>query len=84
MIIEIEPDKGATVSPTSPMTLDLSSEKEIIITAQDGAIKKYQVKAVVSPSFQVYPKYLTTVTELWSKTGTEMQLAFPGSDRGSW
>lgn len=80
--VEIEPDKGATVSPASPMTFDLSNEKEITVTAQNGTVKTYQVKAVVSLPFQVYPKYATTITELWSKTGTEMQLVFPGSGKG--
>jgi hypothetical protein len=82
VVIEIEPDKHATVIPASPITFDLNELQEITIQAQDGTMQKYVVKAIVSEPYQVYPKYNAVVTELWSKTGTEMNLAFPGSGKG--
>lgn len=82
VVIEIEPDKHATVSPASPMTFDLNQVQEITVEAEDGTVQKYIVKAIVSDPFQVYPKYTTSITELWSKTGTEMNLAFPGTGKG--
>lgn len=80
--LEIEPDKGATLNPATPVTFDLTQVREITMTAEDGTARVYKVKAVIAEPYAVYPEYTATVTELWSKTGTEMNLLFPGSNKG--
>ncbi len=82
VVIEIEPDKNAVVIPASPITFDMTEVREITIEAEDGTRQVYKVKAIVSEPYQIYPKYNTSITELWSKSGTEMQLMFPGSNKG--
>lgn len=82
VVIQIEPDKGAAVAPSSEVTLDLRNVQEINVTAENGTVKIYKVKAIITPPYQVYPTYTTTVTELWSKTGSEMNLVFPESGKG--
>src|SRR5690606_38897503 len=80
--VELEPDKFAVVNPNAPIVFDLREAKAFSITAEDGTVQNYRVKAVVSEPYAVYPEYETTVTELWSRTGEEMGLMFPGSGKG--
>lgn len=80
--VEIEPDKGATLNPTTPAVFDLTQVREVTMTAEDGTARIYKLKAVIAEPFSVYPKYTATVTQLWSKNGSEMQLVFPGTGKG--
>lgn len=80
--IEVEAYKSSSINPPSPVTLDLTEPKEFSITAEDGTIRKYILKAIISEPYQVFPKFNTTVTQMWTKTGTDMGLQFPGTNKG--
>lgn len=80
--IELEAYKKSTITPASPMLFDLTSTKEVTIQAEDGTTQKYIFKAIVSEPYQIFPQFQTTITELWSKTGTELDLNFPGTNKG--
>ncbi len=80
--IELEAKRGATVEPASPIKLDLNSIGKILIKSEEGTSKTYQVKAIVSKPFDVYPQFTSNVEKIWSKSGQELGLNFPGSGKG--
>ncbi len=95
--IEIEVAPNATVqfsgarsssgAPATPVAtfeqiFDLTVNGQgISITSADGNTVNYALTTVVTPPYEIVPKYETTITELWSKTGVELDLLFPATAR---
>lgn len=80
--IELEAKKSANVTPVSPFKLNLNEMGKILIESKSGTSKTYFVKAIVSKPFEVYPQFTSKVEKIWSKSGQELGLAFPGSGKG--
>ena len=53
----------------------------ITITSADGSTVSYAISTVVSEPYEIIPKYRTTITELWTKTGVDLDLLFPSTAR---
>lgn len=81
--LEIEVHKEASVNLTPETPVDLTREKEnvLTITAGDGHSASLGMRSIVTPPYEVIPEYETTITELWTRTGAELGLAFPQSCR---
>lgn len=75
---------GAPAIPVSSFekVIDLTVPGNgITITAADGSTASFSISAVVSEPYEIIPKYKTTITELWAKTGIELDLLFPATAR---
>ena len=81
--LEVEVAKGATTNLDPEQPVDLShAGNRLIVTAEDGiATAVYTLQAVVTPPYPVLPEYRTVLTELWTKSGPELELRFPNSCR---
>ena len=95
--IEMEVSPNATVSftgsrsshgaPATPVSkfeqvLDLTIPGHgITITSADGSKVSYALSTVVSEPYEIVPKYRTPITELWTKTGVDLDLLFPSTAR---
>jgi hypothetical protein len=75
--------EGAT-SDLSTGTYDLTkSGNTVTVTAEDKKTTNVvQLVGVVTPPYEVIPEYNTSVTQVWTKTGTELALKCPQSIRG--
>ena len=81
--LELGLAENATSNVADDQVLDLSDDTkfELVISNTLGNSVSYILKAFVTPPYEVIPEYETTVTELWTKSGTELSLAYPGSCR---
>lgn len=71
----------ATVNIKAEDIIDLTEDKELTITAENGDVRVYTLHFVETPAYEVTPEFDVKVEEAWSKTGTELALVFPESVR---
>lgn len=80
--IEVETAPGATANLSPDRPVDLTDgASALTITATDGTIAVFALRAVITPPYEVLPEYRFAFTELWTKSGTELGLVFPKSCR---
>jgi len=85
--VEFSKSRSSNGAPATPVAsfeqvVDLTVPgHSITVTSADGSKVSYSITTVVTPPYEVVPKYHTTITELWSKTGEELDLLFPATAR---
>ena len=78
----IGPGKSAPENSSVENTVNLTLPgQRLSVIAGNGDRVSYSLQTVVTPPYEVVPEYETTLTEMWTKTGTELGLVFPRSCR---
>ena len=80
--IRLKGASGATTNISETTLYNLSGNGiSIVITAEDGTVRTLSTMIVVTPPYTVIPEYRTTITPIWNKSGSELELALPRSAR---